>query len=197
GNLVSGGFHHQGPVWPGPGPQPPTWPAPLPVPKPERGPRPDDVKLSVQLWIFVILAAAISRVAQAISTRGSKELREQFDAMREGDGFLARTSREQYKTFEQYDTATFVLAIVTVVVGVAVAAVLVYFLWRGQNWARLALQFVAAFVLVQGVMAFFSHNATVAIPAILAAIAVVGAIICANSRESLEYCNPGVTAVRR
>lgn len=195
GDLVN--MQHQGPVWPGPGPQPPTWPAPPPVPKPERGPRPDDVKLSVQLWIFVILASAISRVAQAFSARGSDELREQFNRMREGDGIIARTSREQYRTFEQYDTTTFVLALVMVVVGVAVAGVLVYFLWRGHSWARLVLQFVAAFVLVQGVLAFFSGNATIAVPAILAAIAVVGAMITANSREAMEYFKPGSTAAAR
>ncbi|TWS20472.1 hypothetical protein FK529_03745 [Tsukamurella asaccharolytica] len=190
-------MQHQGPVWPGLGPQPPTWPAPPPAPKPERGPRPDDVKLCVQLWVFVLIASAISRIAQAISNRGSDALREQFDRMREGDGIIARTSREQYTTFEQFDTTTFVLAVVMVVVGVAVAAVLVYLLWRGHGWARLVLQFAAAFVLVQGVLAFFSGNATIAIPAILAAIAVVGAIITANSRESLAYFNPGSAAASR
>lgn len=195
GDLVN--MQHQGPVWPGPGPQPPTWPAPPPVPKPERGPRPDDVKLSVQLWIFVIITSALSRVAQAFSTRGSAELREQFERMREGDGIIARTSREQYKSFEQYDTATFVLALVMVVVGVALVGVFVYFLWRGQPWARLLLQFVAAFVLVQGVLAFFSGNASIAVPAILAAIAVVGAMITSNSREAMEYFKPGSTAAPR
>lgn len=189
--------NQQGPVWPGPGPQPPTWPAPPPAPKPERGPRPDDVKLSAQLWIFVLVASVISRVAQAIASRGSKELREQFDRMREGDGIIARTSREQYRTFEQFDTTTFLMALVMVVVGVAVAGVLVYLMWRGQNWARLVLQFVAAFVLVQGVLAFFSGNATIAIPAILAAIAVVGAMITANSREAMEFFRPGATVARR
>ena len=58
-------------------------------------------------------------------------------------------------------------------------------------------QFVAAFVLVQGVFAFTTGNATIAVPAILAAIAVVGAIICANSRDSLAYVSPGSAAARR
>lgn len=190
-------MQHQGPVWHGPGQQPPTWPAPPPAPKPERGPRPDDVKLSVQLWVFVILASAIARVAQAFTNRGSKELREQFDAMREGDGLIARSFREQYKTFEQYDSTTFVMALGMVVVGVIVTGALVYFLWRGHSWARLVLQFVAAFVLVQGVLAFFSDQAPVAVPAILATIAVVGAMITANSREAMAYFKPGSTVAGR
>ncbi len=196
GNLVSGGFHHQGPVWPGPGPQPPTWPAPPPAPKPERGPRPDDVKLSVQLWVFVILASAISRVAQAVSVRGSDALREQYDAMNKGDGLIEQSTRERFKTFEQYDLSMFLFAIVVVVGGVVVVGVLVYFLWRGHGWARLVLQFVAAFVLVQGVLAFLSDQASIAVPAILAAIAVVGAMIAANTKEAMEFFNPGA-AVRR
>ncbi|SDR24281.1 hypothetical protein SAMN04489765_4147 [Tsukamurella pulmonis] len=190
-------MQHQGPVWPGPGPQPPTWPAPPPVPKPERGPRPDDVKLSVQLWIFVIITSAISRLAQAFSTRGSDESREQYTMLKESDSSFAKSSVEQFKTFEQYDTTMFVMAIATVVIGVVVASVLVYFLWRGQSWARLVLQFVAAFVLVQGVFAFTTGNATIAVPAILAAVAVVGAMITANSRESMEYFKPGSTAAGR
>ncbi|KXP12776.1 hypothetical protein AXK57_00520 [Tsukamurella pulmonis] len=190
-------MQHQGPVWPGPGPQPPTWPAPPPVPKPERGPRPDDVKLSVQLWIFVIITSAISRLAQAFSTRGSDESREQYTMLKESDSSFAKSSVEQFKTFEQYDTTMFVMAIATVVIGVVVASVLVYFLWRGQSWARLVLQFVAAFVLVQGVFAFTTGNATIAVPAILAAVAVVGAMITANSRESMEYFKPGSAAAGR
>ena len=75
-----------------------------------------------------------------------------------------------------------------------------------RSWTRIvawvlsvggAIGFVAAFVLVQGVLAFFSGNATIAVPAILAAIAVVGAIICANSRDALAYVSPGSAAARR
>lgn len=190
-------MQHQGPVWPGPGPQPPTWPAPPPAPKPERGPRPDDVKLSVQLWIFVILAAAVSRMALAFAERGSDLRREEFKVLQEGDGTLMKSTREQFRTFEQYDSAMFVFAVVAVVVAVIVAAVLVFFLWRGHGWARLVLQFAAAFVLVQGVLAFFSTEASVAVPAILAAIAVVGALITANSREAMEYFVPGWKGARR
>lgn len=190
-------MHHQGPVWPGPGPQPPTWPASPPAPKPERGPRPDDVKLSVQLWIFVIIAAAISKLAMAFAERGSDARREEFKLLQEGDGALMKSTREQFRTFEQYDSAMFAFSVAATVFAVILASVLVYFLWRGQGWARLVLQFAAAFVLVQGVLAFFSKDASVAVPAILASIAVVGALITSNSREAMEYFVPGYKAARR
>ncbi|MBS4104589.1 hypothetical protein, partial [Tsukamurella paurometabola] len=195
GNLVSGGFHHQGPVWPGPGPQPPTWPAPPPVPKPERGPRPDDVKLSVQLWIFVILAAATSFVAQVFVMHDSDWLRQKYELMRESGG--TETADGKQMTLEQYSSMMVTVGVVMAVVGVAVAAGLVVFLWRGQNWARVVLQLAAAFVLMQGVLGFFSGNAEIAVPAILAAVAVIGAMISANSREAMEYFKPGSTAASR
>ncbi|MEC4613142.1 hypothetical protein ACFWXB_20475 [Tsukamurella tyrosinosolvens] len=188
-------MHHQGPVWPGPGPQPPTWPAPPPVPKPERGPRPDDVKLSVQLWIFVIIASVTSLVAQSLVLRDSDWLRQGYESAREGGSSQLPDGRNM--TFAEFQTGFVLLIVLVVVAGAAAAGVLVYLMWRGQGWARMVLQFVAAFVLVQGVQSFFSRDATVAIPAILAAIAVIGAIITANSRDSLEYFNPGVTAARR
>lgn len=187
----------QGPVWPGPGPQPPTWPAPMPAPKPPRPPRPGDVKLSVQLWAFVLVMSVISRVAQAISSRGSDAVRKQFEADRQGDGMMAKTMREAYPDFESFDTAVFGMALFMTGVGAIVAAVLVFLLWRGHSWARLVLQFVAAFVLVQGVLAFFSGEALVAVPAILAAIAVVGAMITANSKDALEFFKPGSTSGAR
>lgn len=183
----------QGPVWPGPGPQPPTWPAPPPAPKPERGPRPDDVLLSVQLWVFVIVMSVVSRVAEAFGARGSQAARDQFERDTQGDGFMAKTMRQAYPTFEAFDSAVFVTALFMTGVGVVIAGVVVYLLWRGQSWARVALQFVAAFVLVQGVLSFLSKDALVAVPAILAAVAVVGAIIAANSKESLQYLKPGST----
>ncbi|KXP03451.1 hypothetical protein AXK60_16650 [Tsukamurella pseudospumae] len=190
-------MQHQGPVWPGPGPQPPTWPAPPPAPAPPRGPRPDDVKLSVQLWIFVVLASVVSQVAKAVIGRGSDAVREEFAAMQKGDGTFAKINREQYKTFEQFDNSVFLFALVAVAFGVIVVGLLVFFLWRGQGWSRVVLQFVAAFVLVQGVLGFFSGEAEIAVPAILAAIAVVGAMITANSRDALEYFNPGTIAGAR
>ncbi|WP_461167185.1 hypothetical protein [Tsukamurella serpentis] len=190
---MSGQFQ-QGPVWPGPGPQPPTWPAPPPPPKPERGPRPPDLTLSVQLWAFVLVASVISRVAQAVSGRGSEEVRQQFEADRRGDGFMARTMREAYPDFQSFDTAIFYTALMMTTFGALVAAVLVYLMWRGQSWARVLLQFAAAFVLVQGVFGFFSGEALIAVPAILAAVAVVGAMITANSREAQEFFKPGSKA---
>ncbi|NMD56957.1 MULTISPECIES: hypothetical protein [Tsukamurella] len=193
GDLVN--MQHQGPVWPGPGPQPPTWPAPPPVPKPERGPRPDDVKLSVQLWIFVIITSVTSFVALAFVIRDSDWMRQQYDSARESGAAKLPDGRDM--SFAEFQTGTFLLLVLVGVGIAAVAALLVYLMWRGQSWARLALQFVAAFVLVQGVQSFFSHEATVAVPAILAAIAVVGAIITANSREAMEYFNPGLTAAGR
>lgn len=183
----------QGPVWPGPGPQPPTWPGRPPLQKPERGPRPSDVTLSVQLWVFVIVMSVVSRVAEAVSMRGSDAVRQEFDRLREGDGFLAKMFRDQYKDFAQYETSLFLVALFVVAVSVIVAGLFVFFLWRGQSWARMLLQFAAAFVLVQGVLSFSSGNASIAVPAILAAIAVIGAMITANSRDAMSYFKPGST----
>ncbi|BDH55624.1 hypothetical protein [Tsukamurella sp. PLM1] len=149
------------------------------------------MKLSVQLWAFVLVMSVISRVAQAVSSRGSEAMREQFEADRQGDGFMAKTMREAYPDFQSFDNAVFGMALFMTGAGALVAALLVYLLWRGQSWTRVALQFVAAFVLVQGVLAFFSGEALVAVPAILAAIAAVGAMIAANSRDAMGFFKPG------
>lgn len=192
GAVVTG--PQQGPVWPGPGPQPPTWPGQPPLTKPDRGPRPSDVTLSMQLWVFVIVMSVVSRVADSVANRGSAAMREQFEAQRQGDGFMAKTMREAYPNFESFDTAVFATGLFMTGVGVLVAGLLVWLMWRGQSWARMLLQFAAAFVLVQGVLAFFSGTALVAVPAILAAIAVVGAMITANSRDAMKYFKPGSTS---
>ncbi|MDP0396774.1 MULTISPECIES: hypothetical protein [Tsukamurella] len=182
-----------GPVWPGPGPQPPSWPGPPPAPKPERGPRPDDVTLSVQLWIFVIIASVVARVAEAFSVRGSTELRRAYDEARKTEGFNLDKS-PGLETFEKFDTTLFVMALViTALVAIGVA-VLVYLNWLGQSWTRVALQLVAGFVVMLGIWAFQTDQATVAVPSILAAVAVVGAVIAGNSREALAYFKPGTAA---
>ncbi|WP_148281403.1 hypothetical protein [Tsukamurella sp. 1534] len=187
----------QGPVWPGPGPQPPTWPAPPPQPKPERPPRPSDVVLSVQLWIFVIATFTVSMIAQIVANKGSEAVRAQYERDIQGEGPGQKMMREQFPTFESFDNAIFGVALFAVITGAIVTGVLVYLMWRGQSWARVALQLVGAFILVQGVFAFFSDQALIAVPAILAAIAMVGALITSNSREAMEYFKPGFASRTR
>ncbi|ADG77308.1 putative protein OS=Tsukamurella paurometabola (strain ATCC 8368 / DSM / CCUG 35730 /CIP 100753 / JCM 10117 / KCTC 9821 / NBRC 16120 / NCIMB 702349/ NCTC 13040) OX=521096 GN=Tpau_0671 PE=4 SV=1 [Tsukamurella paurometabola] len=179
-----------GPVWPGPGPQPPSWPGPPPAPKPERGPRPDDVKLSVQLWIFVIVCSTIARIAEALSVRGSRELREAYAEIRKTDGDRPPV----FQTFESFENTLFTMAIVVTVLVAIGVCVLVYLNWLGQAWTRIALQLVAGFVVMFGILSFGTDDPLVAVPSILAAVAVVGAVIAGNSRESLEYFKPGATS---
>ncbi len=161
---------------------------PHPAPPSPRGPRPADLVLSVQLWVFVMLAMALSNGYATWLGSGDSKLRDAF-AQFQGQ---ARSKNQTFSLdFDQFRTFTLVIALGLVAAMVVVGVVLILLLWRGHAWARTVLDLGGAFALAQGAITVVSsHDPYLAVPAILAGVAAIGALAMMHTKESTVFLQP-------
>lgn len=168
--------------------------APGPVPgMPEPGapdvpPRPDSVKLAVELWFAVIVLEIIAAIAQypVIYDQAQKAIDE-----------VAKDGQEMPASATSLAVLGLVIACVVLS---AIALTFMKFFWDGRNWARQGLGVFSAFLAVQlvfSVLIMFAgteSDTAVSAPAwasvfgILGGVAAIGALVALMNRDTGAYC---------
>jgi hypothetical protein len=167
---------------PHPGAPIPPWMAA--GPKPEPRPRPHDIRFSVVAWLLTIGFATASTAVGIWEALHSDEWRKAVESAMSAEKMPIGTGQN----YADYQITWLVLGYLMLFGVFVTALVLVGLFWRGHGWPRFLLQLGAAMVLAQGLLSLFGQsNGWVAIPMLLAAVCAIGAVVTANSSESVEY----------
>ncbi len=142
--------------------------------------------IATELWLLVIVCQVVAYVGQYPSAS---------DSVRDA----ARSSSSGLNSDEiDLMTSTGLVVGVFTAVGVILAGVSLLVTWMartGRNWARLALTFFSAFLVVQAILALFGDTGPrwTVVPTVIGGVAALGAAYLLVQKETEKYCKDMIT----